>query len=192
MRNSTEYGSAMGRSRSHSDPEGNDFRSTQVNSGIRPGLTFKNGAVQRKNTMRTAEQSTFLRDELFSMTLMATVQRGRVYRSGTTENARKAFQQELRRQLETITAPYRTKQSEEAHVNNIVALAASLSASHGDILYEGRFRIASAQKALNLFLKYLWCLGDVAEPPHCPFDFQIIKMLPADKRCNWTRLDKEE
>jgi hypothetical protein len=51
-----------------------------------------------------------------------------------------------------------------------------------------RFRIGSAQKALNLYLKYLWCLGLIARPPHCPFDYRILAKLPT---CNvkWTQLD---
>ena len=84
--------------------------------------------------MSKSERTRFLHNELFSMTLMATVQRGRVY----------------------------------------------------------RIRIGSAQKALNLFLKYLWCIGEAPEPPHCPFDFQIISKLPPAVRCNWTELDSIE
>lgn len=40
------------------------------------------------------------------------------------------------------------------------------------------FRIGSAQKALNLYRKYLWCLGYIPFPPHCPFDATIIDQLP--------------
>ena len=45
----------------------------------------------------------------------------------------------------------------------------------------------SAQKALNLYLKLLWCLGKVKEPPHCPFDSIVISKL--GKKLNWTELD---
>ena len=94
--------------------------------------------------------------------------------------------------MQTLAATYEAHNADDGHENNIVAFAASLSASHGETLLDGRFRIGSAQKALNLFLKYLWCVGDIPEPPHCPFDFQIIQKLPAAVRCNWTSLDSVE
>jgi hypothetical protein len=76
------------------------------------------------------------------------------------------------------------------HVGNIVNLAKELSTKHADILYEGRFRIGSAQKALNLYLKYLWCVGEIPAPPHCPFDSQIVARLPGYEHIRWTRLDE--
>ena len=142
--------------------------------------------------MSTSEKTRFLHDELFSMTLMATVQRGRVYRSDATDAEKASFQAELRRQLQATAATYSAKKTDAAHADNIAALSESLSTSHGAILLDGRFRIGSAQKALNLFLKYLWCIGEVPEPPHCPFDFQIITKLPRAARCNWTELDSIE
>ena len=53
--------------------------------------------------MRTPEKNKFLHDELFSMTLMATVQRGHVYRRAATEVGKASFQAELRR--DTVTRP---------------------------------------------------------------------------------------
>ncbi len=56
-----------------------------------------------------------------------------------------------------------------------------------DILFGNGFRVGIAQKALNLYLKYLWCLGKITEPPHCPFDSIIISEI----KCNikWTEMD---
>jgi len=142
--------------------------------------------------MNTSEQAQFLHNELFSMTLMATVQRGRVYRRGATQAEKASFQMELRRQLEAAATNYKVEKTDAAHEDNILALSTSLSTSHRSTLLDGRFRIGSAQKALNLFLKYLWCIGEVSMPPHCPFDFQIIKRLPRAARCNWTALDSIE
>jgi hypothetical protein len=49
------------------------------------------------------------------------------------------------------------------------------------------YKYGVAQKLLNLFLKYLWCLGTIAEPPHCPVDRIIIgKTCYKDK--NWTEI----
>lgn len=137
-------------------------------------------------------QEQFLRDEFFSLTLMATVQRAGVYRPDTPERERKAFQSALRQHLEQIAQGYKAKVSEEAHIMNILGLSTNLSIAHAGILQSGRFRIGTAQKTLNLYLKYLWCLGKIPEPPHCPFDFQIIAKLPAYKGPSWTVLDIED
>src|SRR5208282_1517190 len=53
-----------------------------------------------------------------------------------------------------------------------------------------QFPIGRAQKALNLFLKYLWCIGEICEPPHCPFDSVIIAKLPKGTCPSWTKLDR--
>ena len=127
---------------------------------------------------KTAEfnaNHTFLCDEFFSLTLMAAVQRGDVYAPEARESARKKFRSELRRKLEEIASAYRKPTAEDIHLKNICSLADRFTNSHAKTLKGGRFRIGTAQKALNLYLKYLWCLGTIPEPPHCPFDFQIIK-----------------
>lgn len=139
-----------------------------------------------------AHQERFLKDELFSLTLMATVQRGGVYRPGTTERERKAFQSALRTRLEQTAQGYVSKVSEETHIENILALSTQLSAAHPEVLQGHRFRIGTAQKALNLYLKYLWCIGKIPEPPHCPFDFQIIARLPMYQGPSWTVLDSAD
>lgn len=72
---------------------------------------------------------------------------------------------------------------------NISTLADTLSLLHTTVLKDGRFRIGSAQKALNLFLKYLWCIGEIPTPPHCPLDYKIIQKLPPPARRNWTEIE---
>ena len=137
-------------------------------------------------------QEQFLRNELFSLTLMATVQRAGVYAPGSREKNRREFQTTLRGQLESTAEGYANQVTEEEHIRSIVDLAARLTSSHANVLKNGRFRIGTAQKALNLYLKYLWCLGKIGPPPHCPFDFQILKTLPNYTGPSWTKLDREE
>lgn len=59
-------------------------------------------------------------------------------------------------------------------------------------LSDGRFRIGLAQKALNLYLKYLWCAGFAARPPHCPVDAIILESAGIRAATPWTRLDSIE
>ena len=63
---------------------------------------------------------------------------------------------------------------DERHLANIERLYSTLSNDHGDILLDGRFHIGTAQKALNLYLKYCWARGIVLEPPHCPIDSIVL------------------
>jgi len=37
------------------------------------------------------------------------------------------------------------------------------------------FRISHAQKSISVFLKHLWCMCEVATPPQCPVDRQILE-----------------
>jgi hypothetical protein len=129
---------------------------------------------------------------LFSRTLMAATQRAKVYAPGTPTKERKAFQDTLRSLLEQIAQTYGEKVSEKTHIQNILELSRSLTSGHAHVLRGRRFRIGPAQKALNLYLKYLWCLGEIAPPPHCPFDSQIIAKLPTYTGPSWTELDSEE
>ena len=45
------------------------------------------------------------------------------------------------------------------------------------------------QKLFNLYLKLQWCLGNCAEPPHCPFDSIIIKKLSMKSPPRWTKFN---
>jgi hypothetical protein len=138
-----------------------------------------------------SHQERFLKDELFHLTLEATVQRAKVYTNGAEENDRKPFQTALQAQLEQITDEYTKPVTEDAHIQNILGLSSSLSLSHGKVLRNGRFRVGLAQKALNLYLKYLWCLGMISEPPHCPFDSRVIANLHEYRGPSWTVLDND-
>jgi hypothetical protein len=139
------------------------------------------------------ETRKFMRDEVFMLTLMAVVSRGHVYKAKPTEREAKKFQSCLWEQLKGMEEKYVQRVDDEAHVGNIESLANEVSASCGEILSKSRFRIGSAQKALNLFLKYLWCLGEIPQPPpHCPFDRRIIECLPEGAQCNWTECDDIE
>ena len=84
------------------------------------------------------------------------------------------------------------KVSEKAHIANIENLAKHISDKCGSFLRRKQFRIGTAQKFFNLYLKVLWCKDEINEPPHCPFDRQILDALPAKELkgvCGkWTQL----
>ncbi len=142
--------------------------------------------------MPIAEQKAFLRREVFSLTLNATAQRSQLYRPNTPEVLRLPLQKSLRTALDEMADSYLDAVAEVTHVANIERLANELSAKHPEILVGKRFRIGTAQKALNLYLKYLWCLREVAEPPHCPIDAVVLRYVPTCREVRWTKLDSIE
>ncbi len=116
------------------------------------------------------------------------LQRSRTYLSGVTERQAEILRMAIDRSIMSLAEQYRVPCDDDIHCDRIVGLARSLSEGHQAVLADGRFRIGIAQKALNLHLKYLWCLEpERPEPPHCTLDGQI---LGATKHPGaWTRLD---
>jgi len=131
----------------------------------------------------------FLHDQALLGAITASLQRSSVYKPGVSETNRAALRKALRTSLVETVRSYTMPVSEETHVNNISALAQRVSAECGPCLADGHLRIGIAQKALNLYLKYLWCYGCIPTPPHCPFDSRVISRLPNQTSVCWTRLD---
>jgi len=131
----------------------------------------------------------FLSDVVFGLTLAGTAQRGKLYRGESTGDERRKFRLALRGALEKLAEQYRTPVADDRHVANIENLAKTLSQKCADVLNGSTFRIGSAQKALNLYLKMLWCLDRIPAPPHCPFDRIVLSHVPGRERIKWTELD---
>lgn len=97
------------------------------------------------------------------------------------------------RNLKKMGEEYNKPIDEETHFKHIENLATELTNKYGDYLKGGKFRIGIAQKALNLYLKYLWCAGFTPMPPHCPFDRIIIDAIKEKnwkpQETNWTEMD---
>jgi hypothetical protein len=139
--------------------------------------------------MNTKHQKKFIYRELFSATLGATVQRSKTYAESIPENNRKKFQNTLREQLEILLPVYESKIPEKQHILNIETLAKNITEKCSSSLFNGTFRIGSAQKALNLYLKYMWCIGQIKRPPHCPIDAIVLQKIPGCSAIKWTYLD---
>lgn len=57
--------------------------------------------------------------------------------------------------------------------------------------YDNGFRLAHAQKSLSVFLKHLWRMGKMKEPPLCPIDGIILNDV-LKKKGTWTKLNDTE
>lgn len=119
------------------------------------------------------------------------MQRGGVYRPKLTERERRPVHTTLREVLESLLPQYGGGgMGDNVHLANIDRLARTVTTRHAGVLDGRRFRIGNAQKALNLHLKYRWCLGDIERPPHCPFDYYVLREISGWRSYRWTVIDK--
>jgi hypothetical protein len=137
----------------------------------------------------------FLLDEAMTNSINAAFQHAGVYEENFSNSKMK---EELRRSLRTKILEYSRKYNRPlkgSHYSMIKKLADSMSSEFKGkrILRDNCFRIGISQKALNLYLKYLWCLGEIPTPPHCPIDRKITDVLDIPKserkQYNWTELN---
>ena len=98
-------------------------------------------------------QVDFLLREFFSMSLQAATQHVKVYAAEATEADRQEIRDHLREHLERLEAQYRATVDEIAHVENIERIRRSISRRYAGLLHDRRFPFATAQKAVNLYLK---------------------------------------
>ena len=138
-------------------------------------------------------KQSFMRDGFMALTISASLKTRGGKGVYSTENvgSRKAIRKELRKQLSNLETQYYQGVTDKQHIENIKNLANTITSKFSKDLEGKRFRIGIAQKALNLHLKYMWCMGLIEiTPPHCPFDARIISKLPNCQDINnWTQSD---
>lgn len=126
----------------------------------------------------------FLHGEILTLTLNGGLGRGYVYKNGINEIERNSFHNFLRSEFPIfIQRNYQNNNiDDEQHCRVIDEFSNLITQKFHAILLRDRLRIGITQKLINLYLKYLWRLCQMAnwqttEPPHCPFDSIIIGKL---------------
>ncbi len=108
-----------------------------------------------------------------------------------SDNRRKTFRKTFIKEILKYSENYSELVSDENHIENIKRMCDYISKEHGDILINSRLNFGTAQKAFNLYLKFLWCLDpNKANPPHCPLDRIVLQNAGIHE--NWTELDCED
>lgn len=136
----------------------------------------------------TQPQQDFLKDEIWLLTFGGAFQRNKVYKEGVSEKQRELYRKELRGYFEKEILPAYDKSVEHDEHCAMIEKIANDSSKHKSILSKERLSVGTAQKLLNLVLKYYWCLGWLPEPPHFPIDSRIQTCLPAKGRMSWTKI----
>jgi hypothetical protein len=137
-------------------------------------------------------QRTFLHDEIWLLSFRGAFGRANVYAKGAPEKERIGFRKYLRETISTtVLGKYKQTVSSESHIQELLQIKGAVPETYLNILRDRTFRLGVLQKLMNLYLKYLWCLGWIPEPPHCPFDRTIIEELGV-RGIDWTKSDSEE
>jgi hypothetical protein len=116
------------------------------------------------------------REQALKSSINAALQRNKVYKNDENYERREQFKAEWARLLSEEANAYKGTEppiSDERHCAAIARIADSLSNRFSELL-DGR-RFGTSQKAFNLYLKYLWALGEAQIPPHCPIDSVVLK-----------------
>jgi hypothetical protein len=133
------------------------------------------------------------KEQALKWSINAALQRNKVYKSEDHYELREKLKEEWGKLLCEEAQAYKNPSepiSDKQHCAAIARIAGALSAEFNDILAEGRLRFGTSQKALNLFLKYLWALDEIQMPPHCPIDSVVLES--AGIAGSWTRCDSAE
>jgi hypothetical protein len=150
-------------------------------------------------------QTEFIKNEFYSLSLKAAISRNKIkiYQNNTSDKDKEKFRENLKKLIFKYSENYLQHVPEEKHCKAIVDISSKISDAHSEILINGRFRIGNSQKLLNMFLKYLWCVGLVKLPPHMPIDGIVLNKFKSrfkDEKhknikildMNWTEIDDIE
>lgn len=142
-----------------------------------------------------ATQDKFVREDLWLLTYSASFQRAHVYNKNQPVSQKKkiAFRNSMFHFCNSLAEEqYQHEVLENKHIENIQALVDFTASEFPELLYNGKLKFGVAQKLLNLYLKYLWCISDIPAPPHFPIDRIIQDLLKLPKRVSWTQMDSAE
>jgi hypothetical protein len=133
------------------------------------------------------------KDQALTWSVNAALQRNKVYKNDENYGQREQFRTEWGRLLSEEANAYKSLKSpvsDDQHCAAIARIADTLSNQFSQMLDGGRLRFGTSQKAFNLYLKYLWALGEARTPPHCPIDSVVLERAGIDG-C-WTKSDSCE
>lgn len=134
------------------------------------------------------KQISFLKHEFASLAWNGAVQHAGVYKDNIQEEKRAKNAKEALINFEKTEYEKQVTSSEQ--FQKIEKFSACLKEKCGDIFHDDRL-FAVSQKALNLYLKYLWCAGILAfEPSHCPIDNVVLAKI--GKKLGWHNMTHEQ
>jgi hypothetical protein len=133
----------------------------------------------------------FLDEIAVQNSIQAALQRSRTYGDESTEEGKQKFRDALAQQLRLEAKRYIEPISEPDHCAAIKRICEELSEKHSQQLMDREFRYGIAQKAFNLYLKFLWKFACIPEPPHCPIDGIVLTAVGIDEAWTWCKYESQ-
>lgn len=122
-----------------------------------------------------------------SKAIAAAVQHNTLYRPDCSQSERSEVRATWSRLLTEAAQKYVEPQTVETYEFDFLSIRESMNATHGTKFrnvphprYKKSppgFRVSHAQKSLSVYLKHLWCIGFIVEPPSCPVDRIILERV---------------
>jgi hypothetical protein len=136
-------------------------------------------------------QATGVSSETGAMTnaIASAFGRNRIYEREVADESRTQLRTAIASLMREEARAYAQAVSDEQHLAAIRRISDLISQRFNQNLVGGRFRYGTSQKALNLYLKFLWRLGQIPTPPHCPVDSIVLSKGGIDAA--WTKSDSE-
>ena len=137
-------------------------------------------------------QLNFTVQESLLLAHLASVQRAYPYtgaEASITTAATNCFRVQITAFFEQELLPMYLHGCPEAqHVANLLRLVDFGTEAGGALFDQRGYRLANAQKYLNLLLKYLWTQHLIARPPHCPVDRILLQKAGMGSAKKWTEM----
>ncbi|MBI5916798.1 MAG: hypothetical protein HY842_15595 [Bacteroidetes bacterium] len=129
---------------------------------------------------------------LWASTRYAALQRSNVYKKDAEDLDKKKFRYFLKDYLlKNIFKVYYAADISESQLYELInTLIVEAEMEHSAVLRNGKLFFGNAQKFVNTYLKSMWVVGWLVNPPpHFPVDSIIIKELKMKSK--WTKMNED-
>lgn len=118
------------------------------------------------------------------------LQRNTLYASNIQNNQKEPIKELWRFALSNLTDKYKNEVSLKQYFDDVVYLKDFMNKQFlKDGFFDNvGFKISHAQKSLSVYLKYLWCTTQIAEPPACPIDAIVLRKASITN-VTWTTMN---
>ena len=153
-------------------------------------MIHKNNFLNRYNASRS-------KDKAIKSAISASVQHNPTYSIEIEPNEKANIRKAWENNLIEIGELFTESRSLEFYLKTVNEFQSKMSEFNSFLSpnknnYDTGFRIAHSQKSISVYLKHLWCMDLIPEPPCCPVDRIIAKAANVKLNENWTQMNSIE
>jgi hypothetical protein len=130
-----------------------------------------------------------------SKSIGASVGRNPTYTANLNNSDKSIFRTFWATEIITIGMSFNEPRDLKYYLQQVQNLANTINQDYYNTLqphkpnYDNGFRIAHSQKSISVFLKHLWCMELIPEPPCCPIDRMISLKAKYPLDVSWTKMN---